>query len=55
MTTPLQYFCLGNPMGRVAWQPTVHGSQELDMTLQLIQRHVNQAALRLRCVYFASV
>ena len=22
---PLQYSCLGNPMGRGAWQPTVHG------------------------------
>ena len=21
----LQYFCLGNPMDRVAWQVTVHG------------------------------
>ena len=22
---PLQYFCLGNPMARRAWQATVHG------------------------------
>ena len=22
---PLQYFCLGSPMDRGAWQPTVHG------------------------------
>ena len=22
---PLQYFCLGNPMDREAWQATVHG------------------------------
>ena len=22
---PLQYFCLENPMDRVAWQATVHG------------------------------
>ena len=22
---PLQYFCLGNPMNREAWQTTVHG------------------------------
>ena len=22
---PLQYFCLGNPMDRGAWQPAVHG------------------------------
>ena len=55
MTTPLQYFFLGNPMRRVAWQPTVRGSQESDMTLQLIHHYVNQAALRLWCVYFASI
>ena len=30
---PLQYSCLGNPMDRGVWQPTVHGvSKELDMT-----------------------
>ena len=29
---PLQYSCLGNPMGRGAWQATVHGVTELDMT-----------------------
>ena len=28
----LQYFCLGNPMGRGAWWATVHGSQESDTT-----------------------
>ena len=22
---PLQYFCLGNPMNKGAWQATVHG------------------------------
>ena len=28
-----QYSCLGNPMGRGAWQDTVHGSEkESDMT-----------------------
>ena len=28
---PLQYSCLGNPMGRGAWQATVHGvEKELD-------------------------
>ena len=31
---PLQYSCLGNSMGRGAWQVTVHGvAKELDMTL----------------------
>ena len=30
---PLQYSCLGNPMGRGAWQITVHGvTKVLDMT-----------------------
>ena len=29
----LQYFCLGNPMDRGAWQATVHGvTKESDMT-----------------------
>ena len=26
---PLQYSCLGNPMGRVAWRVTVQGSQKV--------------------------
>ena len=30
--SPLQYSCLGNPMDRGAWWPTVHGvAKELDM------------------------
>ena len=29
---PLQYSCLDNPMDRGAWQATVHGVTELDMT-----------------------
>ena len=29
---PLQYSCLENPMGREAWQATVHGLQESDKT-----------------------
>ena len=30
---PLQYYCLGNPMDRGAWQATVHGvAKESDMT-----------------------
>ena len=28
----LQYSCLENPMNRGAWQGTVHGVTELDMT-----------------------
>ena len=34
--SPLQYSCLGNPMGRGAWQTTVHGvAKESDTTEQL--------------------
>ena len=29
---PLQHTCLENPMDRAAWQATVHGIAELDMT-----------------------
>ena len=29
---PLQYFCLGNPMERGAWQATVPAVTELDTT-----------------------
>ena len=29
---PLQYSCLGNPMGRGAWGATVHRVAELDRT-----------------------
>ena len=32
---PLQYSCLENPTDRGAWQATVHGVTELDMTEQL--------------------
>ena len=32
---PLQYSCLDNPMARGAWQATVHGVAESDMTEQL--------------------
>ena len=29
---PLQYSCLGTPMGGGAWWATVHGVAEVDMT-----------------------
>ena len=29
---PLQYSCLENSMDKGAWQATVHGDSELDMT-----------------------
>ena len=32
---PLQYSCLENSMDRAAWQATVHGITESDMTEQL--------------------
>ena len=36
---PLQYSCLGNPMGREAWLATVHGiTKELDRNKQ--QQHL---------------
>ena len=39
---PLQYSCLGNPMGRGAWQATVHGvAKESDTTLRLNNKLVN--------------
>ena len=31
-SNPLQYSCLENPMDRGAWQATVHGISESDMT-----------------------
>ena len=37
---PLQYSCLGNPMDRGAWWPTVHGvGKELDRTWRLNNNH----------------
>ena len=32
---PFQYSCLGNPMDRKAWQATVHGITDSDMTERL--------------------
>ena len=30
---PLQYFCLGRPMDRAAWQATVHGVARVGLNL----------------------
>ena len=35
---PCQYSCLGNAMDRGAWQATVHGVTESDMTEHTIQK-----------------
>ena len=32
--TPLQYFCLENPMGRGAWQDTVYGISKSQTVLE---------------------
>ena len=37
----LQYSCLENPMDRGAWQDTVHGAAESDMTEQLTHTHTH--------------
>ena len=39
---PLQYSCLENPMGRVAWRATVHGVTESDMTKHSTVGHVRE-------------
>ena len=38
----LQFFCLENPMDRVAWWATVHGvTKESDMTEQQTHKHLD--------------
>ena len=39
---PLWYSCLENPMDRGAWQATVHGITESDMTLCLKNNNNNE-------------
>ena len=39
---PLQYSCLENPVDRGAWQATVHGVAESDMTEQQTQTKQTQ-------------
>ena len=38
---PLQCSCLENPMNKGAWQATVHGVTELDMTYRLNHQSIN--------------
>ena len=38
---PLYYSCLENSMDRGAWQSTVHGVAESDMTEQLTHTHTH--------------
>ena len=41
---PLWYSCLGNPMDRGAWWPTVHGVSESDTTGRLTHTHILDVA-----------
>ena len=50
---PLQYSCLENSMGSGAWQPTVHGVTELDMTEQ-VTYFEPLLSLELTCVLIIS-
>ena len=45
---PLQYSCLENSMDRGAWQTTVHGTAELDMTEQA---HKSASTVRNICLF----
>ena len=50
---PLQYSRLENSMDRAAWQPTVHGVAELDMTEQ-VTYFEPLLSLELTCVLIIS-
>ena len=49
---PLQYFCLGNPMDRGAWQATVHGVARQFMGLQESQHDLVTKQQQARFKYF---
>ena len=47
----LQYFCLGNPMDRGAWQATVHGiTEELGRTYRLSKNIKSRYSLGSFCL-----
>ena len=49
-SNPLQYSCLGNPMGRVAWWAIVHGiAKQSDRTQQL---NHNNVYMHIHHIYF---
>ena len=49
---PLQYYCLGNPMDKGAWQATVHGVAKSATTKQLAHSYdVNAVKVNLRSKY----
>ena len=39
---PLQYSCQKNPMGRGAWQATVHSVSESQMQLKRLSKHTQE-------------
>ena len=47
---PFQYSCPENPMDRGAWQDTVHGAAESDMTEQLSAHTENTTKEKKLCV-----
>ena len=53
--TPLQYFCLENPMGRGAWWAMVHGVAELDMTEATEHTLVHGSSIFWRTVILFSI
>ena len=49
---PLQYSCLGNPMGRGAWRATVHGVTKLNTTEHA---HAHKGCIKIYSPTFTSI
>ena len=49
---PLQYSCLENPMGKGAWQATVHRVPKSQTRLKLLSMHVHISLPRVKTMYF---